>query len=409
MKCFRDMEDTNGIIKVMIALEKVYGWRGNWRNALDVRTQIIDLLAHQHSVGKRYLTIILNQRPWALVWSGRYKEAEMGLIENLRIYQKERYTQLQDEFTRPQDIPTVIVSSWRDLAYVLGKQLRFNLAAKYFKKAYDYYVQRGIAAALHTLLGFWGEILVFCGDLEEARSLLRKSLRSKIKNQDFLGIPEVLNSLAIAEEIENNLDTAHSLFLESVGYKWVGRNYFYDAALVGLIRVKHALQEYEILPPLLAEAEEVAQQYEYNDHLASLRLTQGHIAWDGHIPEWGSGFDATLHYYQQALIYALRYNRFLLDEVLSGRPQGTPLRPIIPACLQRGQEGRRMLVALRDWWQTGVNDVGTPRPDTISPIPEGIPLLEAERMAREREPGDGSPQKTVVEQIEAALQTMGGN
>lgn len=27
--------------------------------------------------------------------------------------------------------------------------------------------------------------------------------------------------------------------------------------------------------------------------------------------------------------------------------------------------------------------------------------LEAERIAREREPGDGSPQKSVVEQIEA--------
>jgi hypothetical protein len=28
---------------------------------------------------------------------------------------------------------------------------------------------------------------------------------------------------------------------------------------------------------------------------------------------------------------------------------------------------------LRAWWQTGVNDISTPRPDTISPIPEGIP------------------------------------
>ena len=174
------------------------------------------------------------------------------------------------------------------------------------------------------------------------------------------------------------------------------------AALTGLVRVstRKGLCRY---PSLLTEAEQLAQQYEYNDHLASLRLTQGHVAWDGHLPEWGSGFDAALHYYQHALIYALRYNRFLLDEALSGRPQGTPLRPIIPHCLERGEEGRRMLVALRDWWQTGVNDIGTPRPDTISPIPEGIPLLEAERIAREREPGDGSPQRTVLEQIDAIL------
>ena len=75
------------------------------------------------------------------------------------------------------------------------------------------------------------------------------------------------------------------------------------------------------------------------------------------------------------------------DKALSGRPQGTPLRPIVPHCLERGEEGRRMLMALRDWWQSGVNDIGSPRPDTISPIPEGIPLLEAERIARETRDG----------------------
>lgn len=63
-----------------------------------------------------------------------------------------------------------------------------------------------------------------------------------------------------------------------------------------------------------------------------------------------------------------------------------------------------MLTALRDWWQIDMNDAGTPRPDTISPIPEGFPLLEAEPVARRREPGDGSPQQSVVGQINMALQ-----
>jgi hypothetical protein len=62
-----------------------------------------------------------------------------------------------------------------------------------------------------------------------------------------------------------------------------------------------------------------------------------------------------------------------------------------------------MLAALRDWWQTGSNDTGVPRPDTISPIPEGIPLLEAERLARQREPGDGSPQSTLLQRLEMVL------
>jgi hypothetical protein len=154
------------------------------------------------------------------------------------------------------------------------------------------------------------------------------------------------------------------------------------------------------------EAEQLAQQYEYNDHSALLNLTRGHIIWDGLIPEWGSGFSFALHHYQQALVYALRSNRFLLDEVLSGREQGSPLRSIIPHCLEHGEEGLRMLVALRDWWQTDVNDTGIPRSDTISPLPEGSPLLDTERIARDREPGNGLLQKKVTEQITEVLKRV---
>jgi hypothetical protein len=71
--------------------------------------------------------------------------------------------------------------------------------------------------------------------------------------------------------------------------------------------------------------------------------------------------------------------------------------------MNAAKKGKRFLSALFDWWKTGVNNVGTPRSDTISPILEGMPLLDAEKIAREREPGDGSMQRCVIEQIEAAL------
>lgn len=120
-------------------------------------------------------------------------------------------------------------------------------------------------------------------------------------------------------------------------------------------------------------------------------------------PPQSTDEDTDLERFYTDAEYVLRFNRFLLDEALSGREQGTPLRPIIPHCLERGKEGQRMLVALRDCWQSSMNDIGTPRPDTISPIPEGISLLEAERIARDREPGEGSMQIGVVEQISRAL------
>jgi hypothetical protein len=150
----------------------------------------------------------------------------------------------------------------------------------------------------------------------------------------------------------------------------------------------------------------LAQELEYNDHLASVHLIQAHVAWNGDLDDWGTGFDAALAQYQQALVYALRYNRFMLDEALWGGGVCTPLEPIITHCQERGDEGSRMLQALRDWWQIGLNDVGQPRLDTISPIPEVIPLLEAECLARQREPGDGSLQQTATENLDAALAQM---
>jgi len=122
-----------------------------------------------------------------------------------------------------------------------------------------------------------------------------------------------------------------------------------SCALLCLLRVKYVQGQYDSVAPMFAEAENLAQQYEYNDHLASLDLIKGHIAWEGRGSPWGSGFDSALHFYQHALIYALCYNRFLLDEVLWGGDVATPLRPLIPFCVEQGEEGRRMLIALRDW------------------------------------------------------------
>jgi hypothetical protein len=211
--------------------------------------------------------------------------------------------------------------------------------------------------------------------------------------------------LATVYEVLKGFDKAERFYqLAKTEAYQISRNYFMCGAPTGLARVKYAQKDYLAIPPLWTEAEQLVQQYEYNDYFTSLYLTRGSITWDGLISEWESGFETALRNYQLALMHALRYNRFLLDEALSGREQGTPLQPIIPHCLKRGTEGQRMLTALRDWWQSGMNDIGTPRPDTISPIPEGISLLEAERVARQREPGDGSSQKSVVEQINKASQ-----
>ncbi len=252
-------------------------------------------------------------------------------------------------------------------------------------------------------LGFYGIANFKRGNLEKAEEYLSQAITLGQKLHThcdaallyFAATYEVLRNPEKAEYYYQLLyDESHQIY----------RNYYECGALTGLVRVRYAQNNYAAIPPLWTEAEQLAREYEYNDNFTSLYLTRGHITWDGPIPEWESGFDAALHFYQLALIHALRFNRFLLDEALAGREHGTPLRPIIQHCLERGNEGQRMLMALRDWWQSGINDIGTPRPDTISPIPEDIPLLEAENIARQREPGDGSEQQSVVEQISMVLQ-----
>jgi tetratricopeptide (TPR) repeat protein len=291
-----------------------------------------------------------------------------------------------------------------NLGLLLAMQNRYREATSHFTSSLEIVQSLGEEYQTHLayIQGFWGVLLIRQGKLEKAEENLKRSLIIRGERHVSIDIPEVLVWLGRLHETREEWKAALDWYSRPE-LKSTGRCYFESQALEGLCRAKCQSGEFTDILPYVAEAEEMAQRYEYNDHLASLRLTQGHIAWEGCIPEWKSGFNAALHYYQQALMYALRYNRFLLDEILWGGGIATPLRPIIPYCLERDEEGRRMLVELCDWWQTGTNDVGAPRPGTISPIPEGIPLLEAERIARKREPGDGSVQVTVVEKVEQAL------
>jgi tetratricopeptide (TPR) repeat protein len=404
LQFFQENNDLYNLASVYNAFKWYYIYRGDWRNAFDMQSKGLEIVKELGE--SRFLRQELLSPP-AFIWMGRFNETEKSIREATEI--------------------RIDLGLWWDngnLSLATGLNEKFDEAVSYIstvlenQQMYSAYSPRGTAIAM----GWFGIILLRKGEIARGIEMLEKSAYVKEEIQDTSYLLETLIWLGIGNEILQCWDDAAKCYTKNLSeYRWTGRLYFHCAALTGLIRVKHAQGDYAAIPPLLAEAEGLAQQYEYNDHLASLRLMQGHLAWEGITTDKiglngqttaagqssvQTNQSVVIGFFQQAMIYALRYNRFLLDEVLSGRPQGTPLRPIIPECLKRGEEGRRMLIALRDWWQTGVNDIGTPRPDTISPIPEGIPLLEAERIAREREPGDGTPQKSVVEQIEAALKNV---
>ncbi|CAG0981246.1 hypothetical protein ANRL4_01885 [Anaerolineae bacterium] len=364
---------------IYVHLADSYTREGNWQSVLTCLENGLQYLPESVRHSKVHADLE-NAFGFSDIWAGRYFEAEKK-NRKLLDYRK--------------DLGEIeLLGPLTDLGFALGIQGRYNESDRVFTLAAENSKSTG-QEDIPVSLSFWKDILlVWQGKWNLAKEKLHPG-------ENIQWLCEGAYWLGRVYELTQDYANAEKVYQENVE-KRPSRKYFLSASLTGLVRVKHMKGDYVAISPLLAEAGQLAQQYEYNDHLASLRLTEGHIAWDGKAPTWDNGFEAALHFHQHALIYALRYNRFLLDEVLSGRLQGTPLRPIIPSCLERGEEGRQMLTALREWWQTGINDIGTPRSNTISPIPEGIPLLEAEKIARDREPGDGLPQKSVIEQIEAA-------
>lgn len=387
-KFFSERRDYSGLMTVLEFERRIYWRQGNLRKTFDMDKQLWE--TYKAAGEPSYLRIrVPPEREWA--WDGRYAEREKEFRVSIEIIRS------------LQDLEPLCVKT-RDLALCVGSQGKCVEAESLIEESLF------LAQSLDSMgeiqvfvaLGMYGIICFKCGKLDKAEEYLTQAMR--VGQKLHVHVDAVPLYLATLYVVLKRFDKAEYFYQYSLTEaQQIGRTFYKCGALTGLTNFRYIQNDYTAIPPLWTEAQQLAQQYEYNDYHTSLNLTKGHITSDGLIPEWEGGFDSALHYYQHTLIHALRYNRFLLDEALSGQEHGTPLQPIIPHCLQRGEEGQRMLLSLRDWWQSGINDIGSPRPDTISPIPEGIPLLEAERIARHREPGDGSPQKDVLEQINAAL------
>lgn len=337
----------------------------------------------------------------AWTWFGRLSETMHDLQEALKIAFRLGLTEEK-------------IYYYRDLGYVAGLLGKYEEAENYLEQSINALTEiTGVFSELEqaTTMSFRGVVLMRQKSLQKAEEDFLHSLTAKQSFQDFNGISEVcvwlgeLHEIKAFEAYENALANAEFYFQQALSLHWVRRHYFESRARIGLIRVKYAQGDYTVIPSLQVEAEQLAQQYGYNDHLASLRLFQGHMAWEGVLTEPVNSFQAALTYYQQALIFALHYNRFLLDEILWGGGISTPLQPITSFCLKRGDEGRKMLLALCDWWTTAFNDSSISCPTITSSIPQGILLLNAERLVRARETEDGLSQVSVMDHITAALST----
>ena len=360
----------------------VFGLEGDWHGYLESRRRYREQA--EHLGDDLALQMHISYFTWPLVFMGRYREAQQSSEEALKLAIR------LDE----RELMITILESVGLACGLQGDRVgaaeHFGSADNFFQNFHLREVELEGAAAdryLRAMLSFRGLVAIREGRLDEAAADLERALAVKQSIGDRTGLPEVHVWRGRIHELRSEWDAADAEYDSALKLESAGRNYFHCDALAALVRVRAAQGREAEIGPLVAAAVELAVRYEYNDILASLQLSQGHLA----------AGDGALAWYERALVHALRFNRFLLDEVLGGRAEGTVFRPVIPACLERDPG---LLDALKARWQAAANDVGD---KTVSPLPAGATLVDAERAARLREPGTGDVQRTVVEQLESAV------
>jgi len=400
MRRFAEGEtDAFGLVMTDRLRAGILGLRGDWPGSLAARKAFLEALQPLGEVpALRMHALYLT---WPLIFMGRLREAERSVQEALTIAD-----QLDEREVR--------IAMLEALGLTIGLQERYPEAEERFSDALNfhanYYANRDAGDGtdpdryIRATLGFRALVALRHGSLAAARSDLERALQIKTAVGDRMGMPEVHVWLGQIAELEGSATTAEQSYRNALVDDAIGRRYFACAALTGLARVTADQGRRDECADVIADALKIAQLHDYNDLAASLLLTRGRLAWEGlghaarrAIPKQAQQ-DA-----RDALVHALRFNRFLLDEVLVGRAGGSVFRPLVADWSGRGPAGRRALDDLRTWWATGRNVLDDEPPSTVSTLEPGIQLGEAERLSRQNEPGTGDPQRSVLEHLDAAL------
>ncbi|MFZ5823376.1 MAG: hypothetical protein ACOY94_03405 [Bacillota bacterium] len=383
---YRQAGDALGVAQSLKLIKSGFFLTGNWPEYFAFARRAPEMLAEFGSGAAAAYGPILRHR--GVLWAGRYAEAEPFLREELEDVR---------EFGRTGQLTGALLN----VGYTLGLQRRFREAEEHFEEILRLQTARGNRGGRASALGWYGRIKGLAGELETAVAFLRERAATDLAegnpngtSEGLVWLGEVLEMRArrlggAGEEALACLAEAEEQYQVSLA-RFAGRRHYDCGALVGLMRIRHAQGDPAGAESYAARAEELAGACQYNEYLAAIGLTRGQMAWErGEAEAAGTLF-------RQALIHALRFNRFALDDLLGAGGAATPL---VPYCLAQGEGGRQMLAELRQWWQTGVNRLEAEPPATISPVGSGTSLVDAEALARRLEPGDGAPQRSVVEQL----------
>ncbi len=265
-----------------------------------------------------------------------------------------------------------------DMAFARYKKSIAVLRSEWTEEKLSKYMHlRGLFAQSTFALG---RAYLERGDLEEAKHRFEYAVQVFRETENDYLLEVVVSLLGRVYQAQGKWKEAEQRYLES--YRLArGQNRLRHAAeaLILLCDMHTAKGTLAEIPLYAEEAERLTREYEYWDQLAKLGLIQANVLLDEEKSE------EAFAKYAEAMTFALRFNRYLLDEMVE---------KIIVKCQEHREQGKEMLERLIEYWQTGTLD--------------GKPLVEAEREGRGREKENGRPQKMVVEQLEAWLRTLEG-
>jgi tetratricopeptide (TPR) repeat protein len=377
------------VIRSARELAAVHGLRGDWLGYLDARRDAEERLDRLGDVPSLRMDIAYFS--WPLAFSGRPREAQHSSEEALRLAQRLHEKEL-------------MITILESIGLALGLQDAHVEAADRFQEAMNVFENVHTHEAesaggtperyIRATLSFRGLVALRQGALGQAEADLLRAMEIKRRIDDRLGTPELHAWLGQLEEQQSNWAAAKRRYDDALALGGLGRRHIEATALAGLARVQARLGDEDAARRTRADAAALAERFQYNEVLAAVRLAQVTADWDDDMAAAAEG-------YLGALTSALLFNRFALDEVLAGRERGTPLTPIVATALERGAAGHELLERLHDRWRTGTLDAFDG--PSVSPLQRDVTLVAAEQTARAREPGAGTPQIPVLEQLETAL------
>ncbi|NNJ10387.1 AAA family ATPase [Chloroflexales bacterium ZM16-3] len=383
------------VANVSFNLQMLFFDRTDWYKGLKAREEGLHQVPSETS-GIR--AALLGVTSAGLIWMGRYADATRDLSEAIEIEgRSNRYSLFH-------------AMSISELGLALGMQGHFLQAHERIQEALVIQAQFSQSLGIQRArsLNFRGIVQFHQGLLAEAIVSLEESLSIRRTFNDNFGMPEVILWLGTCYEALLRWDDAIAAY-NSVLKLGVGRFYYECCAIIGVIRSMLAQpdknnSDNKKLRTHITQARIIAEKYEYNDCLAYLFTVVGHANFKLCVDTLSQAYKDTVQFYKLAMIYALRYNSLLLDDILVGRSPQLATEPIARYCQRRMPLGQQVLSDLRQWWATGVNTTEHSSAETITIIPTGISLLHAEQIARELESAAQSPYGSVLTSLDEILE-----